>query len=183
VPDLAPFASVDATELRWVRTEGHHEFELKAGDTAVARLHWRSASGSFATATTARGALTIKRAGFLNPKILVREAGTERTVGILHVHWSVSSLELKGGRTYRWMRKSFWVPTWEFDDANGQNLLRIEPAREGSHLVGGLLTLAPAALANPDLEMLLLLGWYFVVLAFFEDEIAAGASAALAAVS
>jgi hypothetical protein len=52
----------------------------------------------------------------------------------------------------------------------GQELLHLEPVREGRHLSAGAVVVAPEGAELPDLLLLTAISWYFIVLAWFEDE-------------
>jgi len=169
--DLAPFGSVDASSLRWLRGNvSPLEFALLAGDTGVAGLVWNGPTGSLATARTSASSWTLKRAGFLNPHVSVRAEGTRTETARLTVHWTYHRLEIEGGPAFRFHRAGVLLPAWKVTDEAGQELVHIEPVREGRKLVGGAVVTSPAGLDRPELPLLLLVSWYFIVLAWFEDE-------------
>jgi hypothetical protein len=168
---LNPFASVDRSALRWLRSqENPVEFTLSAGDSPVARLHWLPQGGSLATAETAQGSWTLKRGGFLNPHITVRKPGGGENLARLTVHLSHHAVELAQGVSYRFHRAGVLVPAWKITTDTGSEVLHIEPVREGRKLVGGAVIAPPTALDLPELLLLAVIGWYFIVLAWFEDE-------------
>jgi hypothetical protein len=75
-----------------------------------------------------------------------------------------------GGRSYRFHRVGFLVPAWQVTSRDGKEVLHVEPVREGRHLRGGAVVVAPEATDLPELLLLSVLSWYFIVLAWFEDE-------------
>ncbi|HTW40220.1 MAG TPA: hypothetical protein VMF04_05125 [Thermoplasmata archaeon] len=169
--DFVPLDRVDATSLRWLRTsEEPLEFDLLAGDQGVARLAWSGPSGSLATARTANAAWTLKRVGFLNPRVTVRADGTPADAARLSVHFNYHRIEVAGGSTYRFHRAGVLVPAWKVTTEGGRELLHIEPVREGRKLMGGAVIAPADATGVPDLPILLAVSWYFIVLAWFEDE-------------
>ncbi|MGA7922803.1 MAG: hypothetical protein WCA77_02370 [Thermoplasmata archaeon] len=174
--------SVDPDLLRWIRVDAEkHEFDLKAGDAVVAALRWKSALGSMATVVTAEAKLTIKRTGFLNPRITVRDAASGKDMAHLDAHPSRSTLVLAGGTTYDWHRTGLLVPGWHFRDRHGTEVLSLEPVREGLRLEGSLVEVTDAGRKLPQLLLLLLVGFYFIALAWLEDQAAAASSALLTA--
>jgi hypothetical protein len=168
---LAPFDSVDATSLRWLRqNEKPLEFDLLAGDRAVATLRWDAATGTLATVQTAQGAWTLKRVGFLNPQVTLRAAGATENLARLSVHWNYHQIEVTGGPAYRFHRAGVLVPAWQVTDASGHEVLHIEPVREGRKLAAGAVIAPPTAPKRPEFPLLVVVSWYFIVLAWFEDE-------------
>jgi hypothetical protein len=169
--DLAPFASVDRSTLRWLRTqESPAEFTLSAGEAPVARLRWLQAGGSLATAETAEGSWTLKRGGFLNPHITLRKPGGGENLARLTAHLSHHEIQIARGASYRFHRAGLLVPAWKVTTEEGGEVLHIEPGREGRKLEGGAVVAASTAVDLPDLLLLAVIGWYFIVLAWFEDE-------------
>jgi hypothetical protein len=168
---LASFDSIDATSLRWLRrADDPLAFELLAGDVGIESLSWRGRSGSLASAQTAGGAWTLKRVGFLNPRVSVREDGSPTDLARLSVHFNYHRLEVRGGPAYRLHRAGVLIPAWKVTDDAGREVLHIEPVREGRKLVGGAVIAPSDAARLPSLPLLLATSWYFIVLAWFEDE-------------
>jgi hypothetical protein len=167
---LVPFASVDRSALRWQRTaETPMEFTLSSGDAPVARVRWAHVGGSLASAELSGETWTLKRGGFLNPNITARAAdGT--TVARLTVHLSHHTIELPGGAAYRFHRAGVLLPAWKVTGDDGQEVLHLEPVREGRRLEGGAVIAPPYATDRPELLLLIVVAWYFIVLAWFEDE-------------
>ncbi len=174
-------SEVDTSDLRWTRTGEGHTYRLVSGSEAVASLHWQKSVGSLATAETAEGRWTLKRGGFMSPTVSVRDAEHGQDLAILHVHWNVSTLTARGGAVFRWTRIGFWVPAWQVTDQAGAELVHFEPVRKDSHLEGGLALVAPRGRTIPELLLLLVLGWYFIVLAWIEDQAVAASGRVLAA--
>lgn len=167
---LAPFSSVDRTALRWLRTaEAPATFSLLSGETPVANLAFAHGRGSLATATTADAVFTLKRAGFLSPTIEVRRQGEPRAVARLLAHLRYHELRIAGAPSYVLQHVSHLVPGWRLRTGTGAEVLHIEPVAERSSLRGGAVVVSARADA-PETLLLLLLSWYFVVLASFEDE-------------
>jgi len=166
---LTPLSAVDRSAMRWLRDREHpNAFSLLSGDATLATLEWRSREGSFATARNSEGEWTLKRGGFLNPHVTVR-AGAG-ALARLSVHLNYHQIELAGGRSYRFHRAGLLLPAWQVNSADGTEVLHIEPAREGRHLEAGAVVVSPGATELPELLLLVVLSWYFIVLAWFEDE-------------
>jgi hypothetical protein len=165
---LAPISSVDPSALRWTRTgEKPAAYSLRAGDTEIATLSWDRPSGSLATGTTSDGAWRLKRAGFLQPTILVRRAADETIVARLSAHLARHEIAVSGGATYRLRHASHLLPAWTLTDGRGTEVFHLEPVAERHALSGGAVV---GSRVLPDLGLLLVLTWYFVVLSWLEDE-------------
>ncbi|MGD0249875.1 MAG: hypothetical protein ABSB97_03155 [Thermoplasmata archaeon] len=168
---LAPFSTVDRSALRWQRTaDTPMEFTLSSGETPVARLRWAHAGGSLASVELDQGSWTLKRGGFLNPNITARAAGSGETLARLSVHLNHHSIELPGGATFRFHRAGVLLPAWKISRDDGQEVLHIEPVREGRKLEGGAVIAPPEATNLSELLLLTVIAWHFIVLAWFEDE-------------
>ncbi len=167
--ELSSLASVDRSALRWLRTRDHPDgFALLSGDATIASLEWAAGGGSLATARTASGTWTLKRGGFLNPHITLRSGA--QVLSRLSVHLNYHQIDIVGGRSYRFHRAGVLVPAWQVSAADGKEVLHLEPVREGRHLSAGAVVSDPSAGDPADLLLLTVISWYFIVLAWFEDE-------------
>jgi hypothetical protein len=155
--------------LEWSHVEGTHSYELLVGNQHFATLAWQAGSGSIATADSSEGRWTLKRRGFLWPGITVRNAATRQEMAVLRAQWRESTIQLADGRTFRWTRSGFRDPSWKVTDSLGSELLTFEPKRQGKHLRGCSVVCSPSANNQPALLLLLVLGWYFIVLAWVEE--------------
>lgn len=170
--ELTPFADVDLSTLRWTPLDGApHAFQLLAGDARIATLTWDQPHGSRATAETTQGMLSLKRVGYLHPHLTVRRKFSDKDLARLVTAWRDHRIELSGGAAFDLKRGSILVPAWTVSDATtGIELIHIEPVRTGRRLEGGIYEVDPPGVALAALPILLVLSWYFVVLAWFEDE-------------
>ena len=168
---LVSFSAVDRSAMRWLRTSDKPlGFALSSGDATVASLQWKRHGGSLAAAETSGGIWTLKRGGFLNPHVTVRPEGSERVQARLSAHLNHHEIRLDTGTTYRFRRAGLLVPAWKVSTSEGVEVLHIEPVRQGRKLEGGAVLAPATAVDLPELLLLVVLGWYFIVLAWFEDE-------------
>jgi len=168
---FASFASADVTALRWLRSaDSPVEFSLSSGDIALGKLQWATRAGSLAHAETSAGRWTLKRGGFLNPHITLRSADSKTELARISVHLNYHSVQFTGGSTYRFHRAGILLPAWQLTTSSGTELVHLEPVREGRKLTGGAVVSTPSGASCTDLAALLVLSWYFIVLAWFEDE-------------
>jgi len=169
--ELTPFGSVDATSLRWLRRgERPLAFDLLAGDSPLGSLQWNEPGGTRAKATTSAASWTLKRIGFLNPRVTARVEGSDANAAQLTVHLNYHRIELAGGAAYRFHRAGVLVPAWKVYRDAGEEILHVEPVREGRTLAGGAVISPSSAAQLPEFPLLVVLSWYFIALAWFEDE-------------
>jgi len=169
--EWVPFGSVDSTTLRWLRVgETPLAFHLLAGDQPLGALQWNEPGGTRATATTNAAAWTLKRVGFLNPRVTVRVEGADANAAQLTVHLNYHRVDLADGGSYRFHRAGVLLPAWKVYRESGEEILHVEPVREGRKLAGGAVIAPAAATRLPEFALLVVLSWYFIALAWFEDE-------------
>jgi hypothetical protein len=168
-------------ELLWSQPAAfQRQHELRAGDDVVATLKFQR--GSLADAEAAGGHWTFKRQGFWQPRVTVRTAGSDADLAVFHPRWvGGGSLEFPDGRSVRLSSANFWQSEWVWQD-NEKPLIRFK-GRHGLFKANGAVEIQPAAVANPDLAMLVLLGWYLILLHAEDSAAAASVSAAAASSS
>ncbi len=164
-------------ELKWVQPQTlKMEYELRAGETQVATLRFRSAFGSLATAESAEGCWTFKRVGFLRTRVTIRVCGTESEIATFRNNtWnSGGTLELPDGRGFQ-ANSNFWQTQYEFKNAAGENLFRYRNIGGVLH-ASSAVEIEPAAASVPELPWMVLLGWYLVVMMQSDSGAAAAAA-------
>ena len=161
--------------LHWVQPRAmKHEFELHFGDERCGTVRWEKAFGSLASATSDDGQWTFKRVGFLNPRVTIRQPGSDLDIAIFKPGWTGSGvLEFPSGRRFQWEHKDFWRLEWTFEEA-GQELLRFK-SRAGSFKMKVRVDLAPSVKNLAEASLLASLGMYLLVL-MRDDGAATGAA-------
>jgi len=161
--------------LHWVQLHAmKHEYELRFGDEMCGKLRWEKALGSLASATSDDGQWTFKRVGFLNPRVTIRQPGSDHDIAIFKPGWTGSGvLEFPNGRRFQWEHKDFWRLQWAFEEA-GQELLRFK-SRAGSFKMKVRVDLSPSVKNVAEASLLASLGMYLLVL-MRDDNAAAGAA-------
>lgn len=180
---MQPLSATEMEGLRWTKGPEAHSYHLSSGKDPIATLRWERPVESLAAAEAAGVKWTLRRHGFVRPIVAVHDADSGKPVAELHVHVSQSLVQLSSGTVYRWARTGFWIPAWEFQTAEGKELASFEPVREEARLAGGLVSVAAEGRSDPNLLLLLVLGWYFIVQAWTEDEAVAASRTILDAVS
>jgi hypothetical protein len=151
-------------QLKWVQPGAlKMHYELRAADELAASLHFRSSFGSFATAESADGCWTFKRVGFWQTGVTVRHCGGNDDIAIFRNNtWSGGgTLEFPdGGRILA--STNFWQTRFEFKTESGETLVEFETG--GLIHISAIVEIKPGAVAMPELPLIVMLGWYLVVM-------------------
>lgn len=159
-------------------------FELHSADSrVVGSLGFEKAFGTSARADCADVAWTFKRVGFLNARVTIRRLGSQADVAVYHPKvFGGGLLQTSEGRISYWRQMNFWATEWSFTDTNGVPLVIFKPGAESQSLSNLFKSQSSVELAldekDPtELALLVLLGWYLMVMSQ-EDAASAGAVAA-----
>jgi hypothetical protein len=140
------------------------EYELKDGDEALGQMQFESAFGSLASAEVASQSFTLKREGFLSPRVTVRAPGSEANLVVFHPKWTGGGMaEFADGRQIQWRHTSFWGSEWSFLAEDNHALMRFQQ-HMGLLKFSAELAIEPADVALPEVPLLVALGWYLMIL-------------------
>ncbi len=185
------FAQAMNKNLLWIQPKAlQRRFELRDEEMLVAALEFKSSYGSLAAATTAEENWTFKRVGFFNPRVTVRRSEEEIDLAVYRPKWTGTQgvLEFTAGRSYIWKVANFWATRYEFLDSAGQPLLAYQSGIEHGKLSDlfknqARVEILPTAHGLPELPLLVLLGWYLIVLSQEDSAVAATAATSGAVVT
>jgi hypothetical protein len=182
-----PKRPIDESSSQWLQwtqpRAGRRAFDLRLATQIVAALRWRSDAVAETTGApgTARlyasresvpstalhlpdpplphfGRWRFTRTGFWYPRVVVRRVGSGRVAAVFTARWTgVGTLELPAGDRVHWSA----AHTWQAGD--GTPLIQVMSRHRQSRLEGTV-EIAPTATDAPILGLLVLLGWYLVVL-------------------
>lgn len=140
-------------ELQWVHPHLlSAEYELRAGDEVLARLHCKGALSSQVRVETASGLWMFERKG-LRQTITVLALDTQAELATIKRGMSgQAALIIPDGREYMWQCTSFWRDVWTWVNTEGTPLLHLKR--------GARVHLETTAQDLPDLALLATLGWY-----------------------
>ena len=174
---MRPISETVGEELLWVQPAARRrEYELRAGDDVVATLRFQR--GSLADAEAEGEHWTFKRQGFWQPRVTVRVPGSDADVAIFRAHWAGGGmLEFASGRATRLSSANFWQSEWVWQE-KAQPLILFK-GRHGIVKARGAVEIQSGSAGLPDTPLLVLLGWYLILL--HADD--ANAAAAVAATS
>jgi len=178
---MRPLAEVAGEELLWTQPSARkREHELHAGDDVVATLAFQR--GSLANAAAAKGEWTFKRHGFWHPRVTARIAGSETDLVVFRPHWSGGGqLDFADGQTLRFASANFWQSQWVWLEDRDKPLIRFK-GRHGLVKANGAVEISPEAVHRPDIALLVLVGWYLILL-YAEDAAAASTAAIVPVIS
>jgi hypothetical protein len=169
--------------LRWTRPNALIRYhELRSDGGIYATLNWKKMFGSLALGECSEGRFTFKRAGFMRPSVTVRREGSESNLAtmrfssgsvIMNAAFGLSGvLEFETGHKFAFNRLSFWKSRWAFVDENGIPLVTFDRKMKGKPSAN--VTLNCDFRRIPYIHILLLLGWYVVILDYEEAEATSG---------
>ena len=173
-------AEVADQELVWIQPARlTQSFELQASDEVVATLEFQRAS--LASGETADQRWTFKREGFWHPQVTVRVPDSDANVAVFKPAWTGGgTLEIPQGRQLRFGAANFWHSQWDWSDASNQPLVHFK-SHAGLFKMEGEVDIESGAVSLPELPLLVVLGWYLLILFARDSAAAAGASAAVVA--
>jgi len=150
---------------------------LRAGDDVVATLRFQR--GSLADAEAEGHHWTFKRQGFWQPRVTVRVPGSDADVAVFRPRWAGGgTLDFADGRSVRLSSANFWQSQWVWQEKD-QPLILFK-GRHGIVKAKGAVEIQPGAESRPDTPLLVLLGWYLILL-HADDTAAATVGATVAA--
>jgi hypothetical protein len=150
---------------------------LRAGDEVVATLRFQR--GSLADAEAEGHHWTFKRQGFWQPRVTVRAPGSDADVAVFRPRWAGGgTLDFADGRSVRLSSANFWQSQWVWQEKD-QPLILFK-GRHGIVKAKGAVEVQPGAESRPDTPLLVLLGWYLILL-HADDTAAATVGATVAA--
>ncbi|HEY71060.1 MAG TPA: hypothetical protein G4O08_10805 [Anaerolineae bacterium] len=173
--------AVDLGILMWKQVRfGADHFQLLAGEDCVGELYWTKWFSDLAVAQCAHGTWHMDRPDFFADRVIVTDPATEQRVAIfVKGCFGDGPLTMRDGREYEWARTKTFRNYWALFNEGGEVIFEIRAGmRWFKHEAD--VVLHAAASKEPDLPLLLLLGWYLVFMAI-QDSAAVGAVVATTA--
>jgi len=164
-------ASTDRA-LEWRHVSSHpRAFELTSDAGVCGSLRWEPGRGSLAVARTAGGLWSIKRIGFLRPRITVRPLHGQAEIAVYAPGLTGGVLHHADGRHFPFARKGLWAPYWAFRRHDGPPFIRFRAAGDGDSL-GAAVEIEKLTVSHDVVPLLVVIGWYLIVLAHDDEELA-----------
>ena len=176
---VSSISDVAGQELVWNQPAARRrDHELRAGDQVVGTLHFQR--GTLADAEADGHHWTFKRQGFWHPRVTVRLHGSDADIGVFHPHWTGGgTLESADGTRLTLRSSNLWQSEWVWLDKD-QPVLRFK-GRHGIVKANGSVEVQAGAGGRPDLALLILLGWYLILL--YADDVAASSASTAAVIA
>jgi hypothetical protein len=174
---MALIGDVASRELLWIQPSAKaRTFELRADDDVVATLSFQRRT--LADAESGGQRWTFKREGFWHPRVTVRLAGSDDDAAVFTPRWAGGgALVLKEGRTLQLVAANLWQSEWVWNE--GKSRLMRFTGGQGLIKAKGAVAIQAEASQLKELPLLVLLGWYLILL--FSDDAAAASSAGVIA--
>ena len=150
--------------LKWEQPSAlKMNYELRANDEVTGTLRFRSSFGSFATAKSPEGCWTFKRVGFWQTRVTIRRCDSDADIATFQNNtWSGGgTLQFPDGRIFR-ATTNFWQTRLEFQTESGSTLLQFQSA--GILHLSATVQIPNGSAALPELPLLVMLGWYLIVM-------------------
>ncbi len=172
---MLKIAQLATYPLKWMQPSMKMEYSLVSGETPVASLNFRSSWGTLATAESGDGCWSFKRIGFWQNRANIRECGSENDVAIFTNNtWKQGgTLEFAGGGVFK-ATTNFWMTRLEWLDLNDEPLMRFNIGGFFKH--SAEIEILPVAARLPELPLLVLFGWYLILM-LYRDSAATAAAA------
>ena len=155
-------------DLQWrgnkVGLFAEEEFELRAGDEILALLHAREKGADWTRGEAADGRWALQSRNIGSGEVLViTEPDSQAEIAVVkrgrkHGLFQRDNdyLAFSDGRIVMWKKVSQWHDEWDWVDSNGGPLMHFQ---RGHHVV-----IESLAFALPELSLLVIVGWYLMIL-------------------
>jgi YD repeat-containing protein len=179
---MKSFEDANLKTLKWEQS-GRLSSRLVADGQTTATLTWAKSWGSLATGESADGEWTFKRLGFLRPRVVVREAGSDSDLAVLSISWvGEGAVVFSDGEAFQFKRSGFWHPEWSMSDSRGARLLSLKPDM-GRKKKKADVEVGDSDVLSKRISLLAILGWYVIILISDYDYDGGGSIAAVMAAS
>jgi hypothetical protein len=175
--------SVDPGKLKWKQTRfAVHDFELRSGGDRVGEVYWTEWLSDRAVANCADGCWHMDRPDFFRDRVVVSEQESGNVIAFFEKNWfGEGQLIFVDGRSYEWFRTKAFCNHWALANAEDEVVFEIRDAtRWFKHQAD--IVLHAAAEGETELPLLILIGWYLVVMAIQDSAAVVATTSATAAV-
>ncbi len=160
---MRTIAEVGGRWLRWVQPNLLASvYELRAGDEALATLRWERALGLLAVAQSAEGAWTFRRRRLPYLRVSAFRGDSGHETATFQAAPDGGTLDTFYDRRFRWKPASYWRAEWAWTDTTGAPLIRFK-YQFSMLTTRGRIKIEPRATQLPELSLLVLLGWYLMI--------------------
>ncbi len=175
---MEPLTSTKSTLFEWTRSG--KVSNLVSDGQVYATVTWVKGWGSLATGESADGRWTLKRVGFLRPRVTVRTEGSQSDLAVVTVNTGGGGkIAFMDVSEFTLRRTGFWHPELVLIDSTGRRIFSMKPSSGFKR--GATFTLEDeAARSSWRTSLLVIIVWYLGVLVTEYDQDASLASIAAA---
>lgn len=139
-------------------------YELRAGEDLLAVLESRSVLRAAMAGESAGAQWRLRHEGLLRGRVRVLREGEDGAAVVFQPRWfGAGDVITRRGNELRWQRGDFWGRRWQLVDSGG--LTRLAFVRSPALLSSkARVEVGEAARRDPELEALVLLGFYLLLL-------------------
>jgi len=162
--DLLSLANLQEPQLEWRQPALGRKFELTGAEGTYGRLELKKLDGSLGRGTTARAAFTFERQGLLKSHINVRFADSDQMFAVYGPNFTLKKGQLRyqSGQQLEFQTTNFFETEWQWLTPEGQGLIGFQKKQAGKPRAA--VFLGDDAFHRVDLDLLLLLGFYLLLL-------------------
>jgi hypothetical protein len=156
-------------ELQWTRVKRcKRAFELQSGDEVLAMLYPREGTNSMIV-EAADGHWELKRRSFWNSEIVITELPSQAEIAVVR-RGRNKRVTFVDGRLFTLTQSSYWRNDWVWLNDEATPLIHYQRGKR--------LAVEPTAFSLPELSLLVIAGWYLIMLQQEEDNATAAAAVA-----
>jgi hypothetical protein len=178
--------SLSNEHLLWTQPKTIHQFyELRLNKDIYGTLKFPKSSGSLAEVETLDGKWSFKRIGVFHTKITIREFGKDNDIALFKPNLMASSgsLEFSNGNSFIWEAANFWATRFELKDTEGNLLVAFRAGVDDPKLKDWFKTQARVEITEQaknfsELSLIVLLGWYLIIILHMDSSTSAVVAAA-----
>jgi hypothetical protein len=169
---MLPLMNAKDLELFWEQPNGwQRSFVLSSGEAIYAKLDFNSAFSTLADAMTEGEHWTFKRVGCFSARVTVRRTGSKVDLATYYPNWTGShgQIQFSTGELYTWRISNFWATRYSISKEDGIELFSYQSGSRNWKFTNLFkqqvqVVLCPKAWQIKELPILILLGWYLVIL-------------------
>lgn len=164
-PHLRALSNAFGEAWMWTRPKlWRRRYELRAGADVLAVLESRASLRSDVSVESATGRWRLRHEGLLRGRVRVIHEGHSGDAALFRPRWfGAGDVTTQRGDVLRWHRGDFWGRRWEMVDTGG--LSRLTFARAPAFFSLDIqVQVAEHARRDPELEPLVMLGFYLLLL-------------------
>lgn len=162
--ELISLANLDVSELQWRQPAVALTYELSGPAGTYARLELKKLASSRSTGVSSRAKFSFKRQGMLKSQLSVSLGDNPQPLAIYEPNFTGQKgiLKYTGGQQVEFHATNFFKTEWQWLTPEGDGLLGFR--MKGAGKPNAIVFIGDLAAQRVDLDLLLLLGFYILLL-------------------